>query len=185
MVQRNRLFYTALLFVGLIGGASCTSSDSTEPASGTVHSYFSLEAFFLAEANRLAKLAPTVSKTVSRNGAPENKRVQIEDWKNELALFISSDINKPAWQNSYRVDSTAGSLVYTSIDPELRTQKITIDKHPNGNIKHIAILNRAGNMLYKTIEQLDYYPDSLYQIDKQQQVRVIGDSQYLIKGSLY
>jgi len=184
MVQRNRLFHTTLLFFWLIGGSSCTSSDSTKPTLATTGSYFSLEDFFLKEANRLAKLAPTVDKTVSRNGAPENKRVQIDDWENELALFIASDINKPAWQNSYRADSTEGSLIYTSIDPELRTQKIIIDKHRNGNIKHIAISNSTGNMLYKTTEHLDYYPDSLYQINKQQQVRVIGDSQYSIRGIL-
>ncbi len=163
--------------------SSCTGSD-TKPVSGAANPYFSLEDFFLNEANRLTKLVTAVEKTVSRNGTSEKKRVQIDDWKNELALFIDSDINKPAWQNSYRIDSTEYSLSYTSVDPELRTQKITIDKYESGLVKHIAIINRAGNMLYQTAEQLDYYPDSLYQINKQQQVRFIGDSQYSVRGIL-
>jgi len=152
--------------------------------SAPANPYFSLEDFFLSETSRLAKLAPIVEKKVSRNGDSEEKRVQIDDWKNELALFIDSDINKPAWRNSYRIDSTERSLSYISIDPELRTQKITIDKYESGSVRHIAITNRAGNMLYQTAEKLDYYPDSLYQISKQQQVRFIGDSQYSISGHL-
>jgi len=184
MIQCRRSFYFFLAFVGSAGSFSCTGSNNTAPTSGTQTSYFSLQDYFLREADRLSRSAPKVDKTVSRNGASESKRVQIDDWKNELALFIDSDINKPAWQKSYRIDSTKHSLVYTCVDPELRTQKITIEKHENGKVKHIAIINQSGNMLYQTAEQLNYYPDSLYQINKQQLVRFIGDSRYSINGML-
>src|SRR5690606_26910907 len=177
------LIHIGLAFIWLIGNLSCTSSDNASLPK-KANPYFSLKDFFVNETSRLVKLAPVVEKTVSRNGASEKKQVQIDNWKNELALFIDSDINKPAWQNSYRIDSTEHSLRYTCIDPELRTQKITIDKYESGLVRHIAITNRAGNMLYQTAEQLDYYPDSLYQISKQQQVRFIGDSQYSISGRL-
>lgn len=185
MARRYRLFHTGVVFIGLIGNFSCADS-ATAPVSdkSKVNPYFSLEDFFIGETSRLTKLVSAVEKKVSRNGISEEKHVQIDDWKNELALFIDSDINKPAWQTSYRIDSTRLSLSYTSIDPELRTQKITIDKYESGQVKHIAITNRVSNMLYQTTEQLDYYPDSLYQINKQQQVRFIGNSQYLISGHL-
>lgn len=183
MAQRNRLFHIGLIVSWLLIGSSCTSSD-TKPVSGSVDSYFSLEDFFLNETNRLTKLARSVDKTVSRNGRNEKRHVKIDDWKSELALFIDSDINKPAWQNSYRIDSTDRSVIYTSTDPKLRTQKIIIEKQESGKVTHIAIDNRTGNMLYQTAEQLDYYPDSLYRISKRQQIRFIGNSQYLIIGVL-
>lgn len=182
MIQRNRLFRISLVLFWLTGSFSCSSSN-TQQAADTTNAYFSLEAFFTSEIDRLTALAPTLNKTVSRNGVSEKKEVQIENWENELALFIDSDINKPAWQKSYRIDSTERSVVYKSIDPELRTQKITIDKNENGLIKHIAISNHTSNMLYQTAEQLDYYPDSLYRINKQQQVRFIGNSRYTINAS--
>jgi len=177
-------FHIHLAFLGLIGCCACTGPDNTPASSAMASSYFSLEEFFRSEATRLTKLAPTVEKTVSRNGMSEGKSVQINDWKNELALFMDSDINKPAWQNSYRVDSTDRLLTYTSTDPGLRTQKISIEKDENEKVKHIAVFNHASNMLYQTEEHLDYYPDSLYQIHKQQQVRLIGESQYSIRGVL-
>lgn len=184
MVRQNRLFYPCLVFFWSVGFFSCTDSDTTPAPSTAGGPYFSLEDFFLNETSRLTSQALTVDKTVSRNSMSETKRVQISDWKNELALFIDSDINKPAWRGSYRIDSTGYSVAYSSIDPELRTQKITIEKQGDGKVKHIAIINHTGNMLYQTDEQLDYYPDSLYQINKQQRVRFLGDSRYSISGLL-
>ena len=184
MVKRDRLFHISLVFYGLLASTSC-STPNTSPVSGpATNRYFSLIDFFGGEVDRLTKMAPTVNKTVVRNGASEEQRVKIDDWENELALFMDSDINKPAWRESYRIDSTEYTLTYTSVDPELRTQKITIQKNESGLVTHIAIQNHTDNMLYQTAEKLDYYTDSLYQIDKQQQVRVIGDNHYVVKASL-
>lgn len=186
MVRQKRLFHIPifLALLGLIGSSSCTPSNNAKPISGTATPYFSLQDYFLRETDRLTTSAPMVDKTVSRNGISEKKRVQIDDWKNELALFIDADINKPAWRNSYRIDTAKRSLIYTSVDPQLRTQKITIERQQSGKVTHITIHNRTGNMLYQTAEQLDYYPDSLYRINKRQQIRFIGDSQYLVMGAL-
>ena len=183
MIQCNRLFRVSLFFFSSIGILAC-DGPATQPTTVSTNRYFSLEDFFLDEIERLTRSATIVDKTVSRNGVSEQKHIQIEDWKSELALFMDSDINKPAWQNSYRIDSTEYSLTYTSTDPELRTQRITINKNKNGLIKHIAIKNHTNNMLYQTAEQLDYYPDSVYLITKQQQVRFIGDNEYVIQGRL-
>ncbi len=184
MTQRSRIVCICSLTASLlVTGLACTSTSDKIPASEIPGDpYFDLNRYFDEEAMRLQKLKPTIAKTVSKNDASESKSVQIEDWKDELGLFIDSDINKPAWRGRYRIDSTKHSLTYTSVDPELRTQQITIEKQIDGTIKHIAIVNRISNMLYQTEEQLDYYPDSLYRINRQQSVRVIGESQYAIVG---
>lgn len=166
-----------------IWGAACTPVGDTSSIAQPAR-YFSLENYFRQEASRLQRLAPRVAKTVSKNGAPESKEISIANWEREFALFIEADINKPAWRNSYRIDSTANTVQYTSSDPALRTTRITIAKHTDGTISHIGITNSIGNMLYQTDEQLDYYPDSLYRIIKQQHVRVIGNSHYVVTGRL-
>lgn len=175
---------TCTLAAFLVWGASCTAPPKPNNVQGASELYFSLEAYFTQEASRLQELNPSTVKTVSKNGETEQRNIRVSNWKNELALFIDSDINKPAWRHSYKVDSTGTAVNYTNIDPELRTKRIEINKLTDGTIKHIRITNQVANMLYRTEEQLDYYPDSLYQITKQQHVRVIGESQYLITGAI-
>jgi len=145
--------------------------------------YFSVETYFKAEADRLQKSAPLVTKTVNKNGEQETHAVRISKWENELMLFIESDINKTAWSQLYQIDSVGNTVTYRSVDPELRTQQILLKRDTNGDIRYIGIQNRASNMLYQSDEQLEYYPDSLYRIGKRQRVIVVGKNNYTITGT--
>ncbi|WP_257670621.1 hypothetical protein [Parapedobacter tibetensis] len=181
MVKKTDIANACFVVAIMLSAISCTTDDVQ--VANHVKPYFSLEDYFQQEASRLQQLAPSISKMVSKNGETESHDIQIDNWESELALFIDSDINKAAWQSSYKIDSTMTSLVYTSLDPELRTEQITVEKGDDGTIKHIGVSNRIKNMLYQTDEQLDYYPDSLYRITKQQHVRIIGESNYLVAGT--
>lgn len=144
--------------------------------------YFSLQEYFERETSRLQRASPLVSKTVVKDEVHENQNIHIKNWKNELELYISSDINKEAWKNSYSKDSTAERIIYKRLDPELRTKLILINKWEDGTIRHIHITNETENMLYRSYERLDYYPDSLYDIRKVQDVRVVGKNSYRVTG---
>ena len=145
--------------------------------------YFDLKKYFTDEAVRMEKLHSTVLKTVNYNGKPEQKKITVTNWKRELGLFIESDINKPAWKDSYRVTTQHDSTIYTAIDTNLRTRSVLIVAKAN-QVKLIAISNFTKNMLYQTKDVLAYYPDSVYQIEKHQSVRILGSNNYLITGKL-
>lgn len=172
-----------MVVASLLASVSCTTPNDM-PLADHAQPYFSLTAYFKQEAAKLQQRSPTIAKTASKDGTIESHDIRITDWETELALFIDSDINKADWKNSYSIDSTESSLVYTRLDPELRTERIMVEKHVDGVVKHIGITNQVKNMLYQTTEQLDYYPDSLYRITKQQRVRIIGESNYVITGIL-
>lgn len=165
---------------------SCTGADKAGDVRNANRSlpFFGIEAYFNGEATRLQHLNPRIVKSVSKNGDTERREIQIDNWKNELTLFIESEINKPAWRTSYRADSLDTVITYTSLDPALRTQRIDIKKHGDGSVKNISIHNRVTNMLYQSDELLDYYPDSLYRINKRQHVRIIGESHYTVSGTI-
>lgn len=182
MIQYYHIRRICLTCVILAWGASSCNEPNNAPVAGPAAPYFSLADYFNQEATRLQQLNPDMVKTVAKNGEQESKEVRIMDWKEEFALFIDADINKPAWQSSYQVDSTETSVTYKSTDPKLRTAEITVEKQGNGSVTHIHIVNKVNNMLYHTDEELDYYPDSLYRITKRQRVRVIGESDYTIMG---
>ena len=166
----------------LLAVSSCGTS--TERTSTTLQSppYFSLADYFGKEATRLQQQRPRISKTVMKNDAEEQQHIYVADWNKEFALFIEADINKPAWQNSYLVDSVGLSVTYTSVDSALRTAEILVERSETGAVTHIHVTSRVSNMLYQSNEQLDYYVDSLYRITKTQDVRFIGKSHYTVTG---
>ncbi|RKR82585.1 hypothetical protein BDD43_2770 [Mucilaginibacter gracilis] len=147
----------------------------------TTPQYFGLEPYFKAEAERLNKLHPTINKSVIYNSHAETKLVAIKNWKQELGLFIESDINKPAWRNDYKVTVKADSVFYNAIDTNLRTRSIVIVNRAH-KIKLIAITNFTKNSLYQTTDNLSYYPDSVYRIEKRQSVKILGANNYQITG---
>ena len=148
------------------------------------HTYFDLDSFFLKEASRLQIINPEVSKSVSRNSVKQTKNVSGITWKNELSLFAESNINKPAWKDSYKIIQNKNELIYQSLDSNLRTREIRISKNKNGAIQKITIENQTINRLYQSYEKLIYIPDSIYQIDKKQHILLIGDNHYRIRGIL-
>lgn len=181
MWQPNIRFAYVTYTVLALSTWSCNGPDSAASALHTTP-YFSLADFFSEEATKLQQSNPEIIKTVSKNSEQEEKKIQVADWRSEFALFIDADINKPAWRNSYQVDRVGSSVIYTSTDPTLRTKEIRVETSPTGTVEHIRITNQVSNMLYQTDEQLDYYVDSLYRIEKRQQVRIIGESHYTITG---
>lgn len=147
--------------------------------------FFDLKGFIHADSLRLTKLNHITRKMVAHNGVKETKDVHINNWGSELSLFSQSDINKPAWRDSYTIVKSDNIEIYRAKDPDLRTREIIIKKE-GGKVKWIMIRNSTStkNWLYQTKEKLSYFPDSIYIIQKYQKVRLLGANTYLIKGSL-
>ena len=145
--------------------------------------YFDLKAYFKADSARLTRLNRAILKTVTHNGVTESKEVRIDNWSRELSLFSESDINKPAWRDSYKVQTTPTVVIYTATDDDLKTREIIVNK-TGDRVKYIVIYNYTKNILYYTKEKLTYWPDSLYKIEKTQHVRLLGLNKYVITGSL-
>ncbi|MGF7079978.1 hypothetical protein [Mucilaginibacter sp. UYCu711] len=168
----------ALLFISLL--PSC-QSDNTQTE--TDLNYFDIKGFFTADTARLRKLNHITHKTVKHNGITETKDVHITNWGLELSLFSQSDINKPAWRNSYIIEKGNNIEIYRAKYPDLKTREIIIKKE-GGKVKWILISNATKNVLYQTKEKLSYFPDSIYIIQKYQKVRLLSANQYVVKGSL-
>jgi hypothetical protein len=165
----------------LLSGLQACRPDKTQ-SNGTLK-YFDIAGYFKADTARLTKSNPRVEKTVTHNGVTESKTIQIPNWGQEFNLFILSDINRPAWKNSYSVLNTDSLIIYKAKTPDLRTTEVMIKKEGD-NVKWIVIFNHTKNLLYETHEKLSYFPDSVYQIEKSQQVRLMGKNLYRIKGVL-
>ncbi len=177
---KKRLLYT-VAFAGIITAACLAACRPGGRETGAGLKYFDVRGYFLKDAERLKKNNRLVLKTATHNNITETKTVRINDWAKELTLFIASDINKPAWKDSYSIVATDDFLIYKAKTPELKTRELLVKK-TNGKIKYVLIFNRTTNILYQTTEKLSYFVDSLYVIEKIQRVRLMGTNNYKISG---
>ncbi|MFD0749791.1 hypothetical protein ACFQZS_06535 [Mucilaginibacter calamicampi] len=181
--MKHCLHKSVFMMFGIV--ATIFSFPSCKPDNlkqGAVKEYFDIKGYFENSAAHLKKERKTITKTVVHNGKSESKQVEIGNWEAELALFTESDINKPAWNGSYTKQDSAAVITYTAKDADLRTRRILIDKAKDGSIKQITINNQVNNALYNTRETLNYFPDSVYTIEKYQKVKLLGANTYKITG---
>ncbi|MDO8991853.1 hypothetical protein [Daejeonella sp.] len=144
--------------------------------------FFDIKGFFEAEVKRLTSKKSTVNKSVRQNDQAEIKKNLSVDWDNELALFIASDIIKPAWKDSYKISGNSLHFNYIAIDTNLRTRSVEIKKDQQGRAVFFKIKNLTRSKLYESSEELTYIPDSIYTINKSQSVRFLGNNTYQISG---
>ena len=171
--------YTAICFFALLLPACKPDIKET----GTSGKYFDLQGYFKTEVAKLSKLPDTILKTVIHNGVAESKRVKIDNWPRELNLFVESDINKPAWRDSYKIQQTDHTTIYMATDTTIKTREIIINKKDD-KVAWIIIYNFTKNILYTNREKLTYVPDSMYKIEKTQHVKLLGINRYAITGFL-
>ncbi len=145
--------------------------------------YFDLKGYFEKEISRLQKLNPVVNKTVSVNGAAENKTAKITDWAKELAIFVNADINKTSWKGSFKATAQNGVDIYTSDNRKIPVKKVSITWNGQKAGK-IEIIIDNKNILYQSQDTLTYCPDSLYAIKKQQKIRLLKQKKYSVVGKL-
>lgn len=172
--------YRKLYILLLIFASSCSSREEIK----TKAAFFDIKGFFEAEVKRLTSKKSTVNKSVRQNGQSEVKKNLSVDWENELALFIASDINKPAWKDSYRISGDSVHFNYIATDTNLRTRTVEIKMDREGRIVIFKIKNMTRSKLYESSEELIYVPDSIYTINKNQSVRFLGKNNYQISGTL-
>ena len=177
LIKYSTITGVLLLLCGLY---ACNKPQIKE--TGAELKYFDLKGYFKTDSARLVKLNPLVNKTVTHNGETETRKVKIADWGREFNLFTSSDINKPAWKDSYTMQQNADSIVYKAKFPELKTREIVIHR-VDGRVTSVYILNNIHNILYKTTERLTYVEGAYYLIEKDQQVKVMGANNYVVKGN--
>jgi hypothetical protein len=159
---------------------SCGSTEIKSPEL----KYFDLKSFFESEIKHLTDSNILVNKTISQNGISESKTNLAIDWKKELDLFISSDINKSAWRDSYKTIKDSLKTSYYAIESNLRTREIHIEKNLNGITKQIIIKNISKNHLIESSEILVYMPNNKYRIEKKQDVIFLGKTKLEVEADI-
>lgn len=158
--------------------SSCVQEDQNKKE---IETYFSLKNYFENEAERLNKFDLGVDKLVAIDGETEHKQILINDFKNELSIFIDADINKASWRGAFTVKKAEGVEIYTTKNEKIPVKKVEIHYQKN-KLKSIQILVITKNILYNSSDTLTYFPDSLYQIKKTQKIKLLKEKKYIVIG---
>lgn len=172
---------TAALTAVVLSFVSCTSGSNV--GNLVKERQPDIPAYFRAEIARLTKENPVVSKTATKDGFPETKEMQISDWSNELASFASIDLNKPAYRDVLKKDSTAYKVKITAKDPKIDIRQVDIIYDEQGDPISFHIQRKVQNFLNKTTETLYYAKNIGYRLEKKQSVPILGDQHYSIEGN--
>lgn len=149
--------------------------------------FFDASDFFNAEIKRLDSIKPTVIKTVSVNEKSETKELNNLNYTEELAPFVQSDINKPAWLDEYRIDTLRNEdtvsrylhthIVYTALKESLKTKKFLVHLDSLKEVIAIDITNSDDNSLAGAQHLLHYDKRSGFSINNKQHLALSNDSQ--------
>lgn len=157
-------------------------NNSADKKHKTDLTYFDVKGYFEKEATRLNKENPLISKTVSINGALESKQIKISDWKKELALFSDADMNRASWKGLFELQKSKDQELYSSNNEKVPVKELVVS-YKNDEVLGIKVLIKNTNSLYTSIDTLTYYADSLYQVKKMQNIKLLSKKSYTITGS--
>jgi hypothetical protein len=169
-----------ILFVFALAVLSCNNKKQEQQANTNLL-YFDIKGYFEKEASRLKAINPTIIKQVGIGEASETKTTKINDWKNEFSIFEDADINKASWRGSFEIKKTAQTELYTSSNKKIKVKSVLVQREQN-LIKKIEIIISIKNILYTSADTLSYYPDSLYEIKKQQKIKLLKIKRYRVSG---
>ena len=176
MNLKTATFLLLLLFLGC--------QDKPEQQQKKELAYFDLNGYFKKESGRLSAASPYITKTVRINDSAETQKIRLNNWTKELEIFKDADINKAAWKGMFKVNKKADTVVYTSDDEKIPVKEVSIfyrnaiDKNPHG----LRIIINNSNILYESRDTLIYYPDSVYQVKKTQDILLLSKKNYQITG---
>ncbi|QRR02279.1 hypothetical protein [Dyadobacter sandarakinus] len=115
--------------------------------------YFDLKGFIDNQIVYLSEKKPPLIKHAMLDGTQEDHTIKVVDWKKELELFMQADINKPAYNNSYSVDSSRANFLHYSLKTTeklpVRDLQIQLDSVTRVPVFVKALL-QSENKIYKS-----------------------------------
>src|SRR5690606_20576747 len=90
---------------------SCADTPKEKVSAAT---YFDIPACCKEKIARARLGKPLINKAVVKDSHDEPKGLQSPDFDNDLAIFVSIDLNKPVYAGVLKRDSTANKIVITS-----------------------------------------------------------------------
>jgi hypothetical protein len=144
--------------------------------------YFSLKGFIDGQLKHIQDSQASYRKVVKVNDHFEIKNIDNSNLAEDLKGFLSYDINKNAWKNSFAKDSDANNkTVYYTAQEDFIPVKNCVIIYEGNAIKKIRLFVRVENKLFTSVKIIDLFPSNTYSYYHSQQVRGLKKQVLFIK----
>ncbi|WP_395768433.1 hypothetical protein [Aquirufa sp.] len=179
------LFRVSLLLLTIVSFLAC-KPDKNESAQVN---FYPWEKYLTSQIDSLAKHPHSVNKTILLDGQKEVKQLVNIDWKQEWAMFLHADLNKPAATSSYDNLSEEGIIWYSlKAGEKLAVKKLYIQMDAFDRPAKVEIIMEEKNFLFETKKKLHMNfaegKVQTYSIDGTQQMRWMSPTHYQLLGVL-
>ncbi len=147
--------------------------------------FFDLAGYFQSQIDQLQAEQPRVEKRIVLDGEEEGKTVEQLNYEKELQVFLKADINRPAWQDQYAIDSVMvngqlGQLRYIAQDEDLKTRRLIIT-FEGEEVSKVEIDNYTTSAIANLDQNLTYDPLIGYTIHSKENVQLANAQDLLVE----
>jgi hypothetical protein len=153
--------------------------------------YFDLKSFVGGQIKDLNARQPLVSKTLESGEEREDRQTKEVDWAKELDLFVQADLNKPAYDSSYVIETRSlTTLTYRlKRDEDLPVQFLEVIRDTTtGQPLKIKASMRTKNYLFESERILSMELEAgrlrTYSVEGFQQLRFRDPQPFRIEGRI-
>lgn len=173
-----------LLFGCLIVLSSCI-----EKPQARTQNYFRLREFILQQIALAEKQDWTIQKKVKLNEKEGKELESNPSWEDEWEMFIQADINKPAFQNSYTIDTVGNRIIYAAkAEENLEIKEIVVELDDLNEPINIFIKTENKNILFHTKRNLSIelkdHQIANYEIRGYQKIILLNATEYSVSGEI-
>lgn len=163
--------------------ASCTSKTDN---SNSKERYYELSIHDII-ANEISTLeksnGPFHKVVLSSEGKIEKQNISLNSIQNDLKTFNEFDINKPAWQKSYKKITNEHYILFESVESRLQLKSIKVFGEL-ANPKKVVIYFLNQNNLYESSKLIEIVPNHSYSIFSVQDVNGMNPDTLFVKTFL-
>jgi len=154
--------------------------------------FFDVPAFFKNEIALIEKENYVITKAYAYNYQGSKMDVKASDikWENEFAIFLESDINKPAYFANMEVinasyDPLESNTLYKSKSKKLNIQSVKVTSC-GGEVKDISIHINKSNLISNTTIDAYYSKGIRYSIIGTQNINQFNEKNvFWVEGRFY
>ena len=169
---------------------SCGSDQQRAVKRTTV--YYDLVKLLDEQVSLLSRSNVALDKTLLADEESEQVRLSPpgeEDWKKELALFYTADINKLGLEEAYEVEKMANPdggyrIINTAKDDDQPVRSITYHFDATSKPVSFTILMKDENMVYTFDKEMTMQFEPFEEGVKLKSYKISGVQQMILKGEL-
>jgi hypothetical protein len=147
--------------------------------------FFDVPGYFKGEISFIQNNFTTVLKSSVYNGDSAYQQLKVSEvnWNKELAIFLESDINKPAYYANMQADDQ-GSCRATSNKLSIQEVLLGYGAHEEQNrVVNVQIVISKTNLISSTNIRAEYQHGYAYTIRGDQKIKNLGDhNDFYIQG---